>query len=242
MKKYRFGDEMFNCKPNDCPGWKTVPTIHGLCCTFNFHPNNAFNAYALNQFGKHSGMSIVFNGTISTNSLSSTLMIHYPSDYVTKATQFTPLSPGYETFIRIYSHLNEPSNQYMNLPLESRRCLLPQDKNLTLFRQSRCRLICFTKVVHKKCGCHPYSLPILENSYKIMKNCTPVDIPCFDHNFGEKIFFQRFLIFNRLNDDFSAIWNEQCPDCMPSCFEISYRLSISDAVFNGNPSTSVALL
>lgn len=29
-----------------------------------------------------------------------------------------------------------------------------------------------------------------------------------------------------------AIWNEQCPDCIPSCFDISYRFSTSISLLN----------
>lgn len=186
MKKYRFGNDVFDCILNNCPGWKIEPTMHGLCCTFNFHPYNASKAHSIAEYGKFSGMSIIFNDANSTNS-SSTLLIHYPSDYVTKATDLFTLSPGHEQFIQIYTKLEMPSNHFMGLPFESRRCLLSHDTNLTLFRQSRCRVICFTKIVHKECGCHPYSLPILEGSYKISRNCTPMDIPCFDFNSGNEM-------------------------------------------------------
>lgn len=128
-----------------------VCTIHGMCCTFNFYPDDVSKPLFSNEWGKRSGVSVIIDGQLATLSGFITF-IHHPAEHITKATPILSLIPGYEHFIRLYPRFNKPSEHFSSLPYESRRCLLPHDRNLTWFRQSRCGLLERAKIIHQECG------------------------------------------------------------------------------------------
>lgn len=175
--------KIHECISGNCTSWNTISTIYGWCCTFNFHSDDVSKSLFSNEWGKCSGISIIFDGQTATKS-GFNMFIHHPLEYITKAVSIFSLIPEHEHFIRIYPLFNKPSKHFLSLPYESRRCLLSQDKNLTLFRQSRCRLLELAKAIHRECGCHPYFMPLLDDSYKLIKNCTTHDLDCFNYDSG----------------------------------------------------------
>lgn len=144
-----------------------------------------------NEWGKRSGVSILINSQLVTRS-GFNVFIHQSADYITKATPIFSLIPRYEHFVRIYPRCNKPDKQFLRLPYESRHCLLPNDKDLALFRQSRCRLLELTKTIHQECGCHPYFMPILEKTE--IRNCTARDIGCFKYDSGNSTTTENFYL------------------------------------------------
>lgn len=183
----------------NCTSWNTISTMYGRCCTFNFHSDDVSKSLFSNNWGKRSGVSIIFDGQVASRS-GFNMFIHHPTEYITKATPIFSLIPGHEHFIRIYPRFNKPSKHFLSLPYESRRCLLPQDKDLTWFRQSRCRLLELAKAIHHECRCQPYFMPILDDSYRTMKNCTIHDFDCFKYDSGNK--FKEFLFYLHLSNCF----------------------------------------
>lgn len=183
---YRFDTKQFDCTPETCGGWNIISTIYGMCCSFNFHPNNTSQTYYSNDWGKGTGISIIFTSNTATKS-GFNVFIHHCTEYVTKATSIFPLIPGYENFIRIWPQYDRVSKHYLGLPLEQRKCFLSTDRNLKLFRQSRCRLFGFATAIYKNCGCHPYFMPSFENNHTSIRNCTIMDIHCFSHNSGNNL-------------------------------------------------------
>lgn len=186
-----------------------------------------------NEWGKRSGVSVIFGdeGDATTRS-GFNVFIHHPAEYITKATRIFSLIPEHEHFIRIYPRSNKPSEYFLSLPYESRRCLLPHERDLTLFRQSRCRLLELSKAIHQVCGCHPYFMPILTDTFKTIRNCTVHDIDCFKYDSSKtvtEIGFFSYLTFLLLfiNIFYSAIWKQLSADCMPSCFDVFYKIQSS---------------
>lgn len=189
---YRFDSHVYRCELGECPGWSIISTIYGMCCTFNSHLNNISHVYLSNQWGKTTGISIILNGKIATES-GFNLFIHHYGEYVTKATAIFPAIPGYENFIRIHPRYERVSKHYSSLSLKQRACLLPTDRNLTLFQQSRCRLLSFANAIHKTCGCHPYFMPVFEDNRSSIRNCTIDDIHCFNQDSGNIVIDKAYL-------------------------------------------------
>lgn len=74
--------------------------------------------------------------------------------------------------------------QYETLPLASRRCYLSTDGPSMPGRQSNSALKCLIKAYHEFCGCHPFTIPILDESALMLRNCSALDIICVWNNIG----------------------------------------------------------
>ncbi|XP_031621593.1 sodium channel protein Nach-like [Contarinia nasturtii] len=213
LKRYRFGMNVFECSLNNCTEWRNIRSIYGVCCTFNFNPNDLSQSVVSNDWGKHSGVSIILDGKMVTKSGFNTF-VHNVAEYLTKSTSIISLLPGYDNFIRVRPQFNIPSQHFLSLPFESRRCFLPQDRNLTLFQQSRCQNMEFGMAIRNECGCHPYFLPQFDNAENTTENCTIQDIRCFKYD--------------------SAFWNHISSDCFPSCHDLFYRLTTSQTMLQSH--------
>lgn len=193
---YSLDNRQFNCTQEACETWKIMHTIYGVCCSLNFHPSNTSKAYSSNEWGKGTGISVIFTGQIASNS-GFNVFIHHCAEYLTKATSIFPMIPGYEHFIRISPQLNVISKHYTKLSIMQRKCLLTTEQTSKSLKQSRCRLISFANAIHRICGCHPYFMPVLQEIETSTKNCTAIDIRCFNHDSGKNFYLllkYKFLI------------------------------------------------
>lgn len=158
------------------------------------------------------------------------IFVHHGAEYVTKSTPIISLLPGYDNFIRVRPQFNIPSQHFLSLPFESRRCLLPHDRNLTLFRQSRCHITEFGSAIYKECGCHPYFFPQFEDAKNTTENCTVHALQCFKFDSGEsewKLISKQFFTCVCVN---LAFWNQVSTECFPSCYDLFYRLTTSQTM------------
>lgn len=188
IKKFRFGNSVIACNRSSCPDWKRIPTVYGLCCSHNFHASNSTKAYVLNQAGKYTGLSILLQSTNITKS-GFFLLINFAGGYITfQSDVFFPVF-GMENFFRLYTRQNIPTKQYNMLPVASRRCYLPEDGSPSLTKRSRCQLGCILKAYYSECGCHPYTMPIIDESVPMLRNCTARDLLCIQNNSGNSLRF-----------------------------------------------------
>lgn len=184
MQKYRYGTtDIIDCRPGNCPGWKRLETIHGTCCTFNYHPLKKSNASILNQIGILGGMNILFAGRDATTEGVS-LIITKPGSFITHSSEIFNLIPGYDNFFRLHLTHDTFSSDYKNLPVSLRRCFTISDGKPSLVFQTRCWLVCAAANAHEKCDCHPYFLPIIEPAHKSVRSCDISDLMCIRNKAG----------------------------------------------------------
>lgn len=184
MQKYRYGMDVFDCRRGNCPGWKRMETIHGICCVFNYHPGAKQNASVLNQAGKLGGMNILFSGK-NAASEGVTLIITRPGSFVTHLADLFTLVPGFDNYFRLYLTHDIYTSYYEKLSVKLRRCFTAADGEKSLVFQTRCLLVCAAKKLHEICNCHPYFLPILEPEDKSFRSCTVADLMCVRYRAGK---------------------------------------------------------
>lgn len=154
-----------------------------MCCGFNYIPGERGKAIVLNQVGHLSGLKVLLSPPEGTPA-KWFLLLNHPITYITPASQIHLLESNVENFFQVYASEFEPALQYDTLPLASRRCYLQKDAPNIPVLQSKCRLICMMKTYHRKCGCHPFTIPILDKSISI-RNCTALDMLCIRNKIGK---------------------------------------------------------
>lgn len=205
ITRYRFGNDEFDCSRGSCTGWRSVNTMIGKCCTFNFHPSEGTirSGYHSNQIGQRQALSILFNG--HGPSVSGVfLRVHYPNKEISASVEQTALFPGFENFLRVFPNYRGSNKRFESLSLESRQCLLPRERKKAIDRTSICLDGCQTKNIHSICRCHPFFKSVVSSS---IRNCTISDLHCFIQNFCKKLLQKYYLDFgvHILNRNFFLI-------------------------------------
>lgn len=162
----------------------------GICCSFNYRPDNGFEAYHSTTFGTKGGLSIVGSGypqvadgksgvLFSSGFL---MLIHYPEDFPAEVHQMKLIKIGYITSVAIYPTFSHCSSDVLALPIESRQCVLPGEVKPDFRRQPSCAVACTRDYVYATCKCHPFHLP-LPIGGPPMRECTAIDAACFSKHF-----------------------------------------------------------
>lgn len=154
-------------------------------------------------------------------------MIHHPLDFAMETSATVLLAPQRETFVAILPTDLRCSDQVLALPESQRKCINSADYDyVNGYRQSSCILDCQRSNIHQTCGCHPYFLPekAIYGRMKPIRECNLADGLCLAKNYGEFVlhFFVSWFLFNiSLAAKFK---NSHC-DCLPSCYDVSYKVS-----------------
>ncbi|XP_055594577.1 sodium channel protein Nach-like [Uranotaenia lowii] len=200
--------------------WIGSTSHYGACCSYNYHPNvqESLAPFAVNTYGIHGGLSIIGTGFPQASDGKSgalysegfMLMIHHPYDFAVESAPLTLLRLGTETFVSVTPTDSRCSAQVLGLPQEQRPCITGKDfpKPIKNYRQPACTLECLRNHVHRKCGCHPFHLPIqsqIPDSEKPIRSCTITDTLCLIDN---------YYMFKRL----------ECK-CLPACSDVTYKTS-----------------
>lgn len=232
MVKYRHGIEYFDCNATNCPGWKETRTVHGPCCSFNYHPLAKENARIFNQAGKLSGMNILFSGNDLPSSL--TVIFSQPGAFITLYSEVYALITKFDNYFRIYLTNDVVTKRFEGLPVKYRKCVLPSDMRdmaPSLVFRSRCILTCVMELINQECECHPYYMPIAFQTQSI-RNCTIKDLTCIRKKAKGKISFDLFYLFISLSLSIFniVIWDSPCSHCIISCNEMKLRIGNSVSV------------
>lgn len=102
----------------------------------------------------------------------------------------TYLELGQETFIDIQPIHSSCSDQVLGLPFKQRKCIIPSDLNVQSYRQPACMLGCLRDEIHKRCRCHPFHLPSVDNQTSKLRDCKAKDVFCFVENYCEHILYE----------------------------------------------------
>lgn len=189
-----FAGEKFPCF-QEHPYMKFVESTSylGACCSFNYYPDND-NAipFATNFFGVNGGLSVIGTGKPQASDGKSgalysegfEIMIHHPMDFAVESAPTILIGLGKETHVTVSPIHSSCSDQVLALPFSQRKCIIPSDRNLKIYRQPACMLECLQDEVQKRCHCHPFHLPKknFENN-TVMRDCIMRDAICFAYNY-----------------------------------------------------------
>lgn len=162
-------------------------TPFGVCCTFNFNPNNSsYQPLNVNSYGVRGGLSIIATSVPHSNDGSSGILfsdgfilhVHSPYDYPTESTYMTLLNIGKVTLVGVYPTASSVSDDMIALPLATRRCLTGSDVGSSMYSRDACAMKCMAQFIHDKCECHPYFLPAMDEGTQF-RHCAVTDGECF---------------------------------------------------------------
>ncbi|XP_064536695.1 sodium channel protein Nach [Drosophila montana] len=181
-----------------------IPTTAflGPCCSFNYNPRNAsFLPFSANIFGLDGGLTFIgAEGSERNLSTGLIVLVHHPMDYVTETTASVTITARSESFVEVSPTVQTSSIEVLELPESKRDCLISDDVQQRNYRQASCLLSCQTEAIGKRCGCHPYLLPIVSEKFK---ECNLNDTFCYSDNY----------------DNFKSV---RCDQCLPNCYDVTY--------------------
>lgn len=111
--------------------------------------------------------------------------MHHTNDFAVESGPTTYLELSKETFVDIQPIHSSCSQQVLGLPFAQRKCIVPKDLNVDSYRQPACMLGCLRSEIHKRCQCHPFHLPKVDNDTSSLRDCKAVDVMCFVENYCE---------------------------------------------------------
>uniref|UniRef100_A0A1A9UHP7 Pickpocket protein 28 n=1 Tax=Glossina austeni TaxID=7395 RepID=A0A1A9UHP7_GLOAU len=246
-----FGSRIENCSSI----FRTILTDDGLCCTFNaldpkylfmnYSEDNLLRSYEDDEYtaidwtpdkgygknlpvkfsprtsggiGKNMGLTVILNASSDeyycskTNSAGFKFLVHNPANLPKISNYGVLLAAGREAFIPIYPIYEDAGPRIQSHKQAVRRCLFSEEGNLTYYRsysRENCRYECEARLLQKICSCVLYYLPRSDPAIRI---CGPNDNVCTS----------RLLMKIESSNDSVA-----CDDCLPGCFELSYRTGLS---------------
>ncbi|EDW60372.1 sodium channel protein Nach [Drosophila virilis] len=181
-----------------------IPTTAflGPCCSFNYNPRNAsFLPFSANIFGMDGGLTFIgAEGSERNLSTGLIVLVHHPMDYVTETAASVTITARSESFVEVSPTVQTSSTEVLELSESKRDCLISDDVQQRNYRQASCLLACQTEAIGKRCGCHPYLLPIVSEKFKV---CNLNDTFCYSDNY----------------DNFKSL---RCDQCLPNCYDVTY--------------------
>lgn len=151
----------------------------------------------------------------STNSAGFKVLLHPPTE-TPKISDFgKTIGVGRENRIIITPHISDASAQIRAVPVHQRQCVFNDEVRLRYYRtysRKNCQLECESSILQATCGCVMFFMPRWNDSASV---CGHTDAKC-----SRSV---RLAIENVHNRTFEC-------DCLPGCFEISYRADVSTAL------------
>lgn len=188
----------FPCFQNDSLlSWRPSYSFLGACCSFNYHPEHYDdNFFKVNYIGISNSITLLLTGAPQISDGKSgflhsdglVLLVHHPRDFAVQEDATVLLEQGVEKFVAIFPTALTCSEETMKLPVKQRTCMISKDLNVVQYRRPECFLACRRELVYKRCGCHPYHLPVPRSSTRI-RDCTAKDVTCFVDNYRKYRFW-----------------------------------------------------
>uniref|UniRef100_A0A1A9WF90 RNA helicase n=1 Tax=Glossina brevipalpis TaxID=37001 RepID=A0A1A9WF90_9MUSC len=246
-----FGSRIENCSRI----FRTILTDDGLCCTFNaldpkyllknysednlltsvkddeytainWTPDEGYDKNLPKKFsprtsggiGKNMGLTVIINASTEeyycskSNSAGFKFLVHNPANLPKVSNYGSLLAAGREAFIPIYPIYEDAGPRIRSHKQKIRRCLFSDEGNLTYYRsysRENCRYECEARLLQKICSCILYYLPRSDPTIPI---CGPNDNVCTNH------------LLMRIESTSDSL---ACNDCLPGCFELTYRINLS---------------
>lgn len=163
-----------------------IPTTAylGPCCSFNYNPRNtSYVPFSANIFGMDGGLTFIgAEGSERNLSTGLIVLVHHPMDYITETAASVTITARSESFVEVSPTVQTSSREVLELSESKRDCLISDDLQLRNYRQAACMLSCQTEAIGKRCGCHPYLLPIVSQKFN---ECKLSDTLCYSDNYGK---------------------------------------------------------
>lgn len=178
------------CDSKHCNQFVQTVSYLGICCSINYHAlNHSTSPYISNYFGIGSGLKLILtqrpqltdgiSGVLNSDGL--IMLIHHPQIFSTESTHVILIKPMRENFVAVYPIITTCASNVLDLTPQERKCNQPSDFNRQYYSKSECERQCLIDRIYKTCACHPYYLPLPENSR--IRLCEVSDARCFSDNF-----------------------------------------------------------
>ncbi|XP_062131197.1 sodium channel protein Nach [Drosophila sulfurigaster albostrigata] len=203
VKRCFWGYEEFPCnQTHEYLSFIPTTAFLGPCCSFNYNPRNiSYVPFSANIFGMDGGLTFIgAEGSERNLSTGLIVLVHHPMDYVTETAASVTITARSESFVEVSPTVQSSSTEVLELSESKRDCLISDDLQLRNYRQAACMLSCQTEAIGKRCGCHPYLLPVVSQKFK---ECNLNDTFCYSDNY----------------DNFKSV---RCDQCLPNCYDVTY--------------------
>lgn len=140
-----WSQEPFECVQNVDVGerlsFSESTSYLGLCCSFNYHPENAtYDALRARTFSERGGL-VVLGNTSAPDGRSGVLfsagvvmLLHHPLDFPVDGNELQLVPLGASASVAVYTTLTHSSDEVLALPMASRRCVLDYELDEAVYR------------------------------------------------------------------------------------------------------------
>lgn len=184
--------------------WRTTTSYLGICCSFNYHPENlSFVPLNSPTYGTRGGLSIIGSGYPQVADGKSSVLfstgliqlVHHPFDFPGEGNRMRFIRIGSVTSVAIYPIMTHCADDVLILTPAQRRCIQPYDMNKERYRQPDCTVDCIREKIYRVCNCHPYYLPYPEDRQPNIPDCRAKDLECFSKNLCKVIYLYFIPMF-----------------------------------------------
>nr|CAI5863432.1 unnamed protein product [Callosobruchus analis] len=236
--------------------FEQIKTSEGYCCAFNYYAlkNHTFGGCCralaskvprqprrVSACGHQSGLEILVNSDPSDYfasfmpSIGQKLMIHNPYYYPDWTLQTVLNSRRILNLISVSPTITYCTNDVAEMPSETRRCLLPNERDLIYFKDynfHNCMVECRMNMTMKLCNCTPFVYVHSGVNASDVKICNLRDVKCLREH--QKLLISDSLGQNATSSDFTVlekVTGRAC-GCLPDCESTEYYAETSSGALN----------
>lgn len=135
----------FECVPESDNGvrlsFSESTSYLGLCCSFNYLPENlTSDPFRAQTFGEHGGLFVLGSayppdgrsGVLFSAGI--VMLLHHPLDFPVDGNRLQLVPMGATTSVAVYTTLTHSSDEVLALPVTSRRCVVDYELEPTVYR------------------------------------------------------------------------------------------------------------
>ncbi|ALC47831.1 CG31105 [Drosophila busckii] len=220
-------------------------TKYGPCCTFNTKNKLKKRSFKNRLANSELGLSVIINASdadnfapvLNTNGY--IVMVHDADNYATVSSSGAlEMFPGHkeESFLKINARVIDTDPSLHSFSPERRGCYfqgefeMPKNARAdthAAYSFPNCITRCRIRSVIALCNCLPFQYPMeLVESFDGVVFCTTSHVSCLrQYQFKwSNVLTQRIRLVGMEREAEEALF---CPTCMPACYDIQYKVSLS---------------
>ncbi|KAH8383589.1 hypothetical protein KR009_009458 [Drosophila setifemur] len=222
-------------------------TMYGPCCTFNKENTLKQRNFTNRLASAELGLKVVLNASRSDNfapilkTNGYIVLVHNAENYPTvSSSNVLEMFPGQEedSYLQIYARVVDTDDSLKSFSPFGRRCYFdhemqtPRHEELVTsiiysYSFPNCITRCRIRSIIALCRCLPFQMPLqlVENLDGVVY-CTLGHLSCINQYLFKwrNVLTERLIIPGLERETEEALY---CPQCLPSCGDIQYRVSLS---------------